>query len=68
MVKIGHITKSSVLKKLKLAQTIWKSLKEFFATTAIHCYHYLTDPERPWQERYSSNICRLKFQHQQLYE
>lgn len=45
MVKLKSLTKP-LMKRLKFATAFAKSLKEFFAKTSVHAYHYLVEPNR----------------------
>lgn len=43
---MAKITKQNLMKKLKFARALWKSVKEFLAKTSVHSYHYLVEPNR----------------------
>lgn len=40
-----------ILKRLKVGQAFWKSLKEFLLRTYVHAYHYLADADRKTPEK-----------------
>lgn len=50
MAKVKKLGKP-ILKRLEFSKAIWKSFKEFLATTAVHCYHRLVEPRRHWLEK-----------------
>lgn len=47
--KLNYL-KKPLLKRLKIAQAMWKSLKEFCARTYVHAYWYLVEKNRPKAE------------------
>lgn len=58
MVQIRGLARP-LMKRLKIARALTKSIKEFLSKTPVHSYHYLVEPDRHIAEKIMWTILHL---------